>query len=144
MEKGMYYYSKNTKLFYPVALRLDYEAAHTLPDDCIEVDASIFNEFTGCPPDGKILSFDNNEMPMWHDAPPLSHEQNIAVLTNKKNQLMVVANATIAPLQDAIDFNIATEDETQRLNDWRLYRVLLNRIDTSLVSDITWPEIPTH
>ena len=37
----------------------------------------------------------------------------------------------IAPLQDAVDLEIATEEERSLLEAWNKYRVLLNRVDTS-------------
>ncbi|MDT4620715.1 tail fiber assembly protein, partial [Escherichia coli] len=47
-----------------------------------------------------------------------------------------------APLQDAVDLEIATEEETLLLEAWKKYRVLLNRVDTSTAPDIEWPEEP--
>ncbi|EEW3724042.1 tail fiber assembly protein [Escherichia coli] len=37
---------------------------------------------------------------------------------------------------------IATEEEKALLAAWKTYRVLLNRVDTSTVPDIEWPEEP--
>ncbi|WP_089534902.1 tail fiber assembly protein, partial [Escherichia coli] len=48
-----------------------------------------------------------------------------------KNNLMQVASEHIAPLQDAADLEIATEEEISLLEAWKKYRVLLNRVDTS-------------
>ncbi|EET5326201.1 tail fiber assembly protein, partial [Escherichia coli] len=45
-----------------------------------------------------------------------------------KNSLMQVASEHIAPLQDAVDLEIATEKETLLLEAWKKYRVLLNRV----------------
>ncbi|WP_252384737.1 tail fiber assembly protein, partial [Escherichia coli] len=59
-----------------------------------------------------------------------------------KNSLMQVASEHIAPLQDAADLKIATEEETLLLEAWKKYRVLLNRVDTSVVPDIEWPVAP--
>ncbi len=42
-----------------------------------------------------------------------------------KNSLMQVASEHIAPLQDAVDLEIATEEETSLLEAWKKYRVLL-------------------
>ena len=42
----------------------------------------------------------------------------------------------IAPLQDAVDLEIATEEERSLLEAWNKYRVLLNRVDTSTAPDI--------
>ncbi|MCV8535777.1 tail fiber assembly protein, partial [Escherichia coli] len=49
-----------------------------------------------------------------------------------KNSLMQVASEHIAPLQDAADLEIATEEERSLLEAWNKYRVLLNRVDTSV------------
>lgn len=53
-----------------------------------------------------------------------------------------MASEQIAPLQDAVDLDIATDDEKSQLDEWKKYRVLLNRIDTSNAPDITFPELP--
>ncbi|KAA2085124.1 tail fiber assembly protein [Escherichia coli] len=61
-----------------------------------------------------------------------------------KNNLMQVASEHIAPLQDAADLEIATEEETSLLEAWKKYRVLLNRVDTSTAPDIEWPTNPVR
>ena len=61
-----------------------------------------------------------------------------------KNSLMQVASEHIAPLQDAVDLEIATEEETSLLEAWKKYRVLLNRVDTSTAPDIEWPTNPVR
>ena len=61
-----------------------------------------------------------------------------------KNSLMQVASEHIAPLQDAVDLEIATEKETLLLEAWKKYRVLLNRVDTSTAPDIEWPTNPVR
>ncbi|HIH9052046.1 TPA: tail fiber assembly protein, partial [Escherichia coli] len=53
-----------------------------------------------------------------------------------------VASEHIAPLQDAADLEIATEEETSLQEVWKKYRVLLNRVDTSTAPDIEWTEEP--
>ncbi|MEE7406260.1 tail fiber assembly protein, partial [Escherichia coli] len=50
----------------------------------------------------------------------------------------------IAPLQDAADLEIATEEENSLLEAWKKYRVLLNRVDTSTAPDIEWPTWPAE
>ncbi|WP_409097267.1 tail fiber assembly protein [Providencia stuartii] len=74
--------------------------------------------------------------------PPVSKEQLIAEAEQQKQALLAEANNAIAPLQDAIDLEIATEKETAALQEWKKYRVLLNRVDTSLAHDIDWPQKP--
>ncbi|EET3540116.1 tail fiber assembly protein [Escherichia coli] len=45
-------------------------------------------------------------------------------------------------LPSSVDLEIATEEENSLLEAWKKYRVLLNRVDTSTVPDIEWPEEP--
>ncbi|WP_320734063.1 tail fiber assembly protein [Enterobacter kobei] len=65
-----------------------------------------------------------------------------AVAEQKKSELMAIAERAVAPLQDAVDLSMATEAEAALLLQWKKYRVLLNRIDTSTAPDIDWPESP--
>lgn len=66
----------------------------------------------------------------------------IAQADATKSSLMTAANEMIAPLQDAVDLGMATDEEVAQLTAWKQYRVLLNRVDTSTAPDILWPEIP--
>ncbi|WP_246585574.1 tail fiber assembly protein [Yersinia kristensenii] len=59
-----------------------------------------------------------------------------------KAELLNEAAARIAPLQDAVDTQLATDDDKRQLTAWKTYRVLLSRIDTSKASEIEWPKIP--
>lgn len=77
-----------------------------------------------------------------HLNPPISKEQLIAEAEQQKQLLLVEANNAIAPLQDAVDLDIATDEEQTQLTSWKKYRVLLNRADTSLAPNIDWPEKP--
>ncbi|HBL6727550.1 TPA: tail fiber assembly protein [Serratia liquefaciens] len=52
------------------------------------------------------------------------------------------AAAAIAPLQYAVDTELATEDDNVMLLAWKKYRVALSRIDINAAPDITWPETP--
>lgn len=69
-------------------------------------------------------------------------EQLIAKAEQKKQSFLAEANNAIAPLQDAVDLNMATDEENMQLTAWKTYRVYLNRINTSLTPDIDWPEKP--
>ncbi|MDE7844887.1 tail fiber assembly protein, partial [Enterobacter hormaechei] len=66
-------------------------------------------------------------------------EELIAQAESKKSWLMQTANDAIAPLQDAVDLEIATEGETAALTEWKKYRVLLMRVDTAKP---VWPPVP--
>jgi hypothetical protein len=60
----------------------------------------------------------------------------------EKDVLLNQAAKEIAPLKDAVDLNIATPDEQERLKAWMLYRVLLSRLDPGTAPDIDWPQPP--
>lgn len=68
-----------------------------------------------------------------------SKEELIAEAEKKKTRLMNEASKAIAPLQDALDLGVATDKEKESLEEWKKYRVLLNRVDTSTAPDIEWP-----
>lgn len=59
-----------------------------------------------------------------------------------KADLLAEAANTIAPLQDAADLGMETENESAQLLAWKKYRVLLNRVDTSTAPVIDWPQTP--
>lgn len=65
-----------------------------------------------------------------------------ALAERDKAELLLVANTFILPLQDATDLDIATTKESNLLLAWKQYRVMLNRVDTSLAPDINWPVPP--
>jgi len=69
-------------------------------------------------------------------------EQVLAVNTATRDALMRVAAASIAPLQDAVDLNMATAQEVADLDNWKRYRIALSRLDLSGAS-VTWPEAPS-
>ncbi|EHR8719573.1 tail fiber assembly protein, partial [Escherichia coli] len=59
-----------------------------------------------------------------------------------KSSLMNDVSIKISTLQDAVDMDIATDEEIEMLTKLKRYRVLLNRVDTSVDADISWPEMP--
>lgn len=82
-------------------------------------------------------------------APPLTAEeiaaqtaQKIASNVEMKANLIEQATIAIAPLQDAVDLDDATDAETASLKSWKQYRVAVNRIDAQTLNEIDWPDIP--
>ncbi|MCA6222910.1 tail fiber assembly protein [Photorhabdus antumapuensis] len=71
-----------------------------------------------------------------------SKKELVMQVRNQKTILLIEAANKISPLQDAVDLNIATDEEKTALLAWKKYRVILNRIDTSLVPNVEWPELP--
>ncbi|KNZ88427.1 tail fiber assembly protein, partial [Morganella morganii] len=77
-----------------------------------------------------------------HINPPVTKEQRIQQAEAQKQFLLAESNVAIAPLQDAVDLDMATPEEESLLKEWKKYRVMLNRVDTSTAPDITWPVKP--
>lgn len=77
--------------------------------------------------------------PAWVDIPPLSSQVVIAMAEQKRSQLRGVADSKIAWRQDAVDADIATDEEAAELAAWKKYRVLLMRVDTLAP---VWPTAP--
>ncbi|WP_312387869.1 tail fiber assembly protein, partial [Atlantibacter hermannii] len=74
-------------------------------------------------------------------APP-SHAQLVAAAEQEKQYRLTVANNQIAPLQDAVDLDMATEQEAADLLAWKKYRIQINRVNTDTAPDINWPAKP--
>lgn len=99
-----------------------------LPDDVVSV-----------APEGHFVKWDGEK---WvHDADAEKTAQ-IAQATQQKESLLAMAASKIAPLQDAVDLDIATEEEAALLLAWKKYRVLLSRIKSEDAPNIKWPSKP--
>lgn len=59
-----------------------------------------------------------------------------------KAALIRAASLKVETLLDAVNLGIATEDENNRLRQWQVYRVMLDRVDTSNPDGIEWPDVP--
>lgn len=71
-----------------------------------------------------------------------SKKEEISNAEFERLNMISKASTVISPLQDAIDLNIATDEEEQTYKAWKLYRVQLSRVDTSTAPDISWPTSP--
>ncbi|MCT8341893.1 tail fiber assembly protein [Photorhabdus kleinii] len=142
MNDKNYIFSELNKAFYPISLQQDYIAAGSWPNDPIPVTDDIFHKFSGIPPTGKILSSGEDGLPCWKDIPPPTKEELISIAEAQRAKFISLANEKITPLADAIELDIATNEETLLLKEWKTYRVMLNRIDTSTAPEIDWPISP--
>jgi hypothetical protein len=78
----------------------------------------------------------------WVTDEDARHQSQVETAQAMLVQHTATATAAIAPLQDAVDTEIATEEEQAALLAWKKYRVALSRIDTGTAPDIAWPELP--
>lgn len=72
----------------------------------------------------------------------LTQDEEIQQAKTRKSELLAETSDIIAPLQDASDLGIVTDEEAASLLLWKRYRVMLNRLDLSTAPAIEWPERP--
>ncbi|MDM2775000.1 tail fiber assembly protein [Citrobacter sp. Cpo126] len=139
-----YVFSPTSNLFYPVALRADYEKASSWPADPVGVSDVIYFEYSGIPPEGKIRRSDANGMPCWIDAPLKSTEELIAEAEKVRQVLIAQANDYINSKQwpGKAAIGRLKGDELTQYNLMLDYLDVLDAIDTSSAPDINWPVPP--
>ncbi|MEY1236130.1 tail fiber assembly protein [Providencia manganoxydans] len=104
-------------------------------------------DFIGDLPDTLTLLEPKTEFDKWNGKKWVTDTEAqkaalIAETDNEKALRLSEANSTIMYLQESVDVDLATEDEAAALQEWKKYRVLLNRVDTSTAPNIEWPEKP--
>ena len=77
-------------------------------------------------------------------AAAITPEQTLLAVNARRDELLTVASLRLAPLQDAVDEESATDDEVLRLKQWKKYRIALNRIEQqeNYPIHIAWPPLP--
>lgn len=134
-----YYYSATTNAFYLSTLKPDYEAAGTLPGDITEISQRWYAYLLDKQTEGKVIHANEYRQPVVADpAPPTAQALRDKVEERKAELLRVIAEK-IAPLQDAVELGIDTEDEAASLMAWRTYRVQVSRVDAD---NPEWPLMP--
>lgn len=137
------YFSNTEKSFYLEETVKTYQAQDiSVPANLMIISDDEYEAFM-VSPDRKAPQYNvESECMEWVDIEPPTREEAIENAEALKAQLLSVAAQAIAPLQDAVDLSMATDDEMASLSAWKKYRVLLNRVDTSEPDEIEWPESP--
>ena len=86
--------------------------------------------------------FDSWDGDKWVLDKNKKHQHDVNQASSKKNQLLAEATTQISYLQDAVDSQMASEQEARLLVEWKKYRVLVNRIDIEQAPNIEWPKQP--
>ncbi len=94
---------------------------------------------TSVSPDGEYQKWDGKA---WVKDEAAEKAAQLRQAEETKSRLLQMASEKIAPLQDAVDLGLATDDEKAQLDEWKKYRVLVNRVDTSTAPKIDWPKKP--
>ncbi|EEF1143526.1 tail fiber assembly protein [Salmonella enterica subsp. enterica serovar Javiana] len=91
---------------------------------------------TSVSPDGKYQKWDGKA---WVKDEAAEAAARLREAEGTKSRLLLMASGKIAPLQDAVDLDEATDKEKASLLAWRKCRVLVNRVDTT---NPDWPYVP--
>ncbi|PHM27486.1 tail fiber assembly protein [Xenorhabdus budapestensis] len=102
-------------------------------------------DFLGDLPPSLTLSEPKTDFDVWDGKNWVTDTdaQKVALIAHaeyEKAQRLKEANNTLTYLQDAVDVELASDEEIAALQAWKKYRVLLNRVNTSKAPDIHWPE----
>ncbi|MEM8187608.1 tail fiber assembly protein [Morganella morganii] len=137
---NMYRFDPVKCVFYSHGLKEEYLKAGNWPENGVDISDEERAGFMQKP--GFFVGADKGGNPVWIPEPPPTHEQLVAEAEMKKQYLLSEAADAIAPLQDAADLDMAIPEEESALKEWKKYRVLVNRVDTSLGAAVVWPTRP--
>ena len=113
------------------------------PDTGVDVDESIFKEFTSSSP-GKMRVAGDDGLPAWGDIPPPSHDELVAQAEAEKQSRIDSANDYMNGKQwpGKAAIGRLKGDALAQYNLWLDYLDALDAVDTSKAPDITWPKPP--
>lgn len=111
---------------------------------CTETGVKVVINVPGDYPKGTTTQAPVTEYDTWNGSAWVTDPKKIEAAAEKsKVALRLAADAEISWRQDAVDIGVASLKEAVELDEWKKYRVLLMRVDTSKVSEINWPERPS-
>lgn len=135
---GKVFYSANTNGFYFEEDKAACIAGAGWPDDAAEISQRWYEILLAGQSKGSEITANEYGQPVL-TAPVINY---VGDAEAERSQRIAEAAEAIAPLQDAVELGIATAEETENLSRWKLYRVMLNRLDVSTAPDVEWPEKP--
>lgn len=138
----MYAFSNGN--FYPLSMREVYETSDSWPTEYIEVDESVFTEFSATPPVGKIRGTGDDGMPAWVDIPPPTQAEIIAEAEREKQRRIDAANEFMNSKQwpGKAAISRLKGDELAQYNLWLDYLDALDAVKTASAPDTKWPTPP--
>ena len=141
---GNYIFSPSKNAFYPFELKTSYEATDSWPEDGVDVEDSIFIEFTGIPPEGMMRGVGGDNMPLWIEQPEPTQDELIAAADAEKQDRIDRANVYMNGKQwpGKAAMGRLKDSEKIQYNLWLDYLDALEAVDTSSAPDINWPESP--
>lgn len=122
------YYDKNTLGFYDSEI-------NEIPENSVEISSEYHNELLQKQTLGSEIQPDKKGYPIAIKK-VLTDEERIYTNESKKQQLINEAIQKIALLQDIIDLDMQESNEEEQLKQWKKYRILVTRVDTSDINAV--------
>ncbi|MDF9617033.1 tail fiber assembly protein [Pseudomonas entomophila] len=124
-----------------------------LPAGYVEMSAGEVSAYLDPTPaywtDGVVLVLSSHEIQGWRRASQIEIDVLLPALQLREAMAETAhrragADSAIAPLQDAVDLDDATDAEAALLKEWKRYRIALNRLPDQLgyPNTIDWPAPP--
>ncbi|WP_082420951.1 MULTISPECIES: tail fiber assembly protein [unclassified Pseudomonas] len=124
-----------------------------LPAGYIEMNAAEVSAYLNPEPaywtDGATLVLSAHEIQGWRKASQIEIDALLPAMQLRDAQAEVtrrriIADSAMAPLQDAVELDDATEAEAALLKEWKRYRIALNRLPelAGYPHAIDWPAPP--
>lgn len=128
------FYSATTNGFYPEDMRSMYDDAGTWPADAVEISDETYNTLMDGQAAGQEITSGDDGSPILV-TPEVDHK---AIFGTQRELLQMEAERVIAPLERAVKYGLATDEEKLQLEAWEKYSVLVNRLTPGDV----WPLKP--
>ncbi|PWI80486.1 phage tail protein [Enterobacter sp. CGMCC 5087] len=131
-----YFYSPTTRGFYPLSMKEQYEnSLNGWPADAVEINTNDYQALLEGQSRGQVIVPGDDGNPKLV-TPEIDHD---AIFGTQKESLLMEAERIIAPLERAVKFGIATEEEKLQLEAWEKYSVMVNR---ATMENPVFPEKP--
>lgn len=143
MQEAEYYFDGAGKVFYPMSNKQSYVEAGMWPEHGTVVSADTYYIYGGTPPEGKILSADKNDNPVWVDAPKPTKEELIQAAEYERQRLLKLADATMLDWRTELMLGEISDANREKLSAWLAYKNDVKSVDvTTDPEHVGWPVPP--
>ncbi|MBQ0246744.1 tail fiber assembly protein [Citrobacter freundii] len=138
-----YGYSKTTNAFYDLSREDAFIEAGTWPNDVIEVEQSIADEFMQTPPSGKLRVSGDDGLPAWGDIPPPTRDELIAIAENERQRLLAYADVVMLDWRTELMLGEISDTNRAKLSAWLAYKNEVKEVDVTIgPENVIWPVPP--
>lgn len=136
-------YSKTTNAFYDMSRKDLFIEAGTWPDDVIEVEQNIADEFMQTPPSGKQRISGDDGLPTWGDIPPPTRDELIAIAENERQRLLAYADVVMLDWRTELMLGEISDTNRAKLSAWLAYKNEVKEVDVTIgPENVIWPVPP--